>query len=117
MDWTIESYQDAQGRRPVEEFVLGLPEKHQVRIAWAVELLKEYGLQLNMPYARHLHDKLWELRIPAGRLDYRILYFTHTERRFVLLHGFSKKTQRTPRRELTTAERRMADFLERERGE
>lgn len=113
MSWTVENYQDARGRRPVEEFILGLPEKYQGRIAWTVELLKEYGLQLGMPYARHLRGRLWELRISDGPAGYRIIYFTHTEQRFILLHGFSKKTRRTPRQELSTAERRMTEFLER----
>jgi phage-related protein len=35
-------------------------------------------------------------------------------RRFVILHGFRKKSQKTPIREIATAERRMADFLEKE---
>ena len=117
VDWTIENYQDARGHRPVEEFILGLPEKHQGRIAWTVELLKEYGLQLGMPYARHLRGQLWELRVSAGRARYRIIYSAHTGRRFILLHGFVKKTRRTPRQELVIAERRMAEFLEREGGE
>jgi len=115
--WTVEGYQDSRGRRPVEDFILGLPEKHQGRIAWTVELPKEYGLQLTLPYARHLRGRLWELRVSAGPARYRIIYFAHAERRFILLHGFTKKTRRTPRQELATAERRMVEFLEREGGE
>ena len=67
---------------------------------------------MGMPYVRHLTGKLWELRISSGRLDYRLLYFAHTGRRFVLLHAFSKKTQKTPRREIEIALRRMAELLE-----
>lgn len=117
MGWTVENYQDARARRPVEGFILGLPEKHQGRIAWTIELLKEYGLQLGMPYARHLRGPLWELRVSVGHAKHRIIYFAHTRRRFILLHGFTKKTRRTPRQELATAERRMVEFLEREGGE
>jgi phage-related protein len=65
-----------------------------------------------MPYARHLTGKLWELRVPSGGQAYRVLYFAYAEHRFVLLHAFSKKTQKTPRREIDVALRRMTEFLE-----
>jgi phage-related protein len=44
----------------------------------------------------------------------RILYFTHAGRKFILLHGFAKKTNKTPRREIEIAEERMKDYLSRE---
>jgi phage-related protein len=110
-EWTIEGYQDARGRRPVDEFLKSLPPGDRARIVRTVELLKSYGPELGMPYARHLAGKLWELRISAGRLDYRVLYFAHTGRRFVLLHAFRKKSRKTPRREIEMARRRMAELM------
>jgi phage-related protein len=107
--WTIESFVDRQGRRPVEEWLSGLETKDRTRIRRALDLLGDYGIQLPMPYARHLRGKLFELRIQAGRRDYRILYFAVVGRRMVLLHGFAKSTQKIPARELETAERRMAE--------
>lgn len=65
-----------------------------------------------MPYARHLRGKVWELRVKAAGNAYRLLYAAVVGRRFVLLHGFSKKTDKTPAREIETAERRLADYLE-----
>jgi len=47
--------------------------------------------------------------------QHRTLYFAATGRRFVLLHAFTKKTQKTPPGEIDIAERRLADFEERER--
>jgi len=114
-DWIVEGYQDAQGHRPVDEFIDALPAKERARIIRTIELLKTYGADLRMPYARHLKGKLWELRISFGRLDYRVLYFARAGRRFVLLHIFKKKTQKTPRREIETALRRMAELLDEER--
>jgi phage-related protein len=108
--WRIEFYQDPQGRRPVEEWLLGLDPKDRARVRRAFGLLEAYGLQLGMPYARHLRGKLWELRITSGRRDYRALYAAVVGRRFVLLHGFSKKGPKTPARDLESAERRLADY-------
>jgi phage-related protein len=111
-EWKIVGYQDARGRRPVNEFLDALPAGDRARVVRTIELLKTYGVELGMPYSRHLTGKLWELRVSSGRLDYRVLYFAHTSRRFVLLHAFSKKTQKTPRREIEVALRRMAELLE-----
>jgi hypothetical protein len=58
MSWTVENYRDAKGNAPVEDFVRNLLRRDQGHIAWTVELLKEYGVQLRMPYARHLEGKL-----------------------------------------------------------
>jgi phage-related protein len=68
------------------------------------------------PYIKQLtgHKKLFEIRIKDRTGISRILYFAHTGRKFVLLHGFSKKTDKTPQREIETAEERMKDYLSRE---
>jgi len=113
MTWKIVSYQDEQGRQPVNDFVADLPQKDQARIYWTLDLLCELGLSLKMPYARPVAGRLWELRTQSGRNIYRIFYFAHTGRRFVLLHAFQKKTRKTPRTELSIAERRLTDVLTR----
>jgi len=60
------------------------------------------------------HRKLWELRVQVAKSAYRVFYFAHTGRHFVMLHTFLKKTQKTPRQEIAIAERRMEKLLERE---
>jgi phage-related protein len=109
--WTIEFYTDARGKSAVVEFISGLPERERAKARNYLRLLREFGILLGMPYARPVsgHRKLWELRPGAIRL----FYFAHTGRRFIILHAFRKKSQKTPRREITTAEQRMAEFLER----
>ncbi len=113
MAWEIVTYQDEQARQPVNDFVASLPQKDQARIYWTLDLLREFGLDLKMPYACPVHGKLWELRVQSGRNIYRIFYFAHIERRFVLLHAFQKKTRKTPRKELAIAEWRLNDVLAR----
>lgn len=110
-EWRIVLYKDANDREPIKVWLAGLSVKEEARVNRAIHLLKQYGTQLAMPYARHLRGKLWELRISAGREDYRVLYAAVIERTFVLLHAFSKKTDKTPAREIETAERRLTDYL------
>jgi len=116
MAWTVEYYQDERGRHPVREFLDSLPEKDQARILQTARLLEEFGLQLGAPYVKAVRGKLWELRVRAGRASYRILYFAFVGQRFILLHGFIKKTRKIPSREIEIAERRMAEFLARQGG-
>jgi phage-related protein len=106
----IEYYTDAHGRSPVEDFVNELPVQDQVAVARLLSLLEEFGTSLGRPYVRYVEGKLWELRPRAVRL----LYFAHTGRRFVILHAFRKKSRKTPRKHISIAQRRLAEFLERE---
>jgi phage-related protein len=109
--WSVEFYADAMGRIKVLEFINGLPAQERSAIKRCIELLLEFGIQLPAPHIRAIvgHRKLWELR--AGSI--RLLHFAHTGRRFVILHAFRKKGQKTPQREIAVAERRKAEFLER----
>ena len=114
MAWTVEYYQDERGRYPVREFLDTLPEKDQARILQTAQLLEDFGLQFGAPYVKAVRGKLWELRVRAGRANHRILYFAFVGQRFILLHGFVKKTRKTPAREIEIAERRMAEFIARQ---
>lgn len=57
-----------------------------------------------------MRDKIRELRIPYGRLQWRILYF-FDGRTIVLTQGFLKKTDAVPEAEIARAVRRMNDWL------
>ncbi len=113
--WQVIFYQDAQQRLPVDDWIRSLPKIDGARIARTIGLLRVYGIQLSMPHARHERGKIWELRTAVGRNDYRILYAALVGQQFLLLHGFSKKTPKTPIGELEAAERRLADYLTRTR--
>lgn len=111
--WTIEFRTHARGKSKVIEFINGLPVEDQTKVRKDLRLLGLFGVGLGMPYAKALsgHKPLWELR--PGKI--RLIYFAHTDRRLVILHAFRKKSPRIPRREIATAERRMAAFLEGEK--
>ncbi len=74
------------------------------------------NVQAREPLVRHLEGKVWELREESQTNIYRLMYFFFTGRRIVFLHGFQKKTQKTPRREIDTALERMKRFIEQEEG-
>lgn len=118
MSWNIEIYQTERGRALVTEFLNSLPVKHKTKAQFVLDLLAEYGPLLKEPFTKHLTGtKLKELRIQASPNIYRIFYFAYIEKRFVLLHAFTKKTQQTPRKEIEIAEKRMEDYIRRQKHE
>jgi phage-related protein len=113
--WNIEYYQSEAGRSPVSEFIDSLEVTAKARVARTLDLLEEFGIELGMPYVRHLEKHLWELRIRQSRNRYSIIYFLADGQTFVLLHGFSKKTGPVPRPDIEIAKRRCDDYLMRRR--
>lgn len=116
--WEIEYYQSAGGSIPVTEFVDGLSPQAKAKFIRSLELLEEYGLLLREPWVRNVQGvaKLRELRFTSFGEIYRFFFFAVTGRKLILLHGFKKKSQETPRRELKTAEARMKDYVQRHGG-
>ena len=111
--WRIEFYGTGKSKSPVVDFINELPASERAKVRNVLRLLREFGTFLDLPHARPMsgRSKLWELR--AG--DVRLFYFAHTGRRFIVLHGYRKKSQKAPAAETATAERRMKQFLEEEK--
>jgi phage-related protein len=71
------------------------------------ERMELFGPDIGMPHTRAMGDGLFELRLKAAEGIARVFYCTFIERRIVMLHHFIKKTEKTPRKELEKARRRM----------
>jgi len=71
------------------------------------ERMELFGPDLGMPHTRAMGDGLFELRLKAAEGIARVFYCTVIERRIVMLHHFIKKIEKTPRKELEKARRRM----------
>jgi len=66
----------------------------------------QFGWPLGMPLVRKLDKDLWEVRIRLPDRIARVL-FTTGAGRMILLHGFIKKSQKTPQEELALAKTRL----------
>lgn len=69
--------------------------------------MKEFGPDLGLPYTRAMGGGLFEIRAQGAEGIGRAFFCTLVGRRIVILHGFIKKTQATPKREPATALQRM----------
>jgi phage-related protein len=75
-----------------------------------------YGPDLGMPHTRATGEGLFELRLKATEGIARVFYCTVVARRIVMLHKFIKKSEKTPRKELEIARRRMKEVKDAQRS-
>jgi phage-related protein len=98
-------YKTKSGNEPVREWLKGMPKEDRQAIGEDIKTA-QYGWPLGMPLIRKIECGLWEVRsnISAGIAR---VFFTVMDKTMVILHGFVKKSQKTPQNELDTARRRL----------
>ena len=102
-------YELPSGRAPVREWLRNLDQADRKIIGEDIKDV-EFSWPIGMPLCRALRKGLWEVRsdVTQGRIA-RVL-FCIDEGRMVLLHGFVKKTQKTPPSDLELAIRRKKEL-------
>ena len=102
-------YRSPAGAEPVRDWLRGLPEGDRRAIGADLALV-QVGWPVGMPLCRPLSGGLWEVRsdLPSHRIA-RLLFFVH-ENRIGVVHGFIKKTQKTPPDDLELARKRMQEM-------
>jgi len=110
---TVTFYRTADGKCPVQEFLDSLPGKVAQKIVWVLRLLEEMDI-VPASYFKKLTgtEDIWECRIQFASNAYRIFCF-FLNNTVVLTHGFVKKSQKTPAREIERAETYRRDFFKR----
>lgn len=104
--WTIECVNEA-----AEKEILNLSADLKARFLHMSELLLNFGpLNVGLPHARPLENKLWELRLKGKDNIARSIYVLVIKRRIIILHTFIKKTQKTPAHALQVARNRIKEI-------
>lgn len=106
MPWLIEYYSSR-----VEQFVLNLPAGLLARYLRLTDLMMELEPHLGMPHTRAMGEGLLELRVKGQEGIARVFYCAMMGKRIVMLHAFIKKSQKTPRKEIDIARRRLKEVL------
>ncbi len=104
MNWKVTFYSPR-----LEEEVLQLPAGFLARFVRYAERMEVYGPDLGMPHTKAMGRGLFELRLKAAEGIARVFYCTLVGRQIVMLHQFTKKSEKTPRKELEIARRRMEE--------
>jgi phage-related protein len=92
-----------------------LPAKTGQKVVWVLRLIQELET-VPSTYFKKLEatDDIWECRVQLGSSTYRLLGFFSEGGVIILTHGFSKKSQKTPRNEIERAESYKKDFMRRQ---
>jgi phage-related protein len=102
MTWTVEFLDE-----DVRDQLTAQPADIRASFRRIVELIAAVGLEkVKEPYVKHLEGPVWEMRMKGKDGIARAAYITAKGRRVVVVHVFTKKTQKTPRRDIETALRR-----------
>lgn len=106
-------YISPAGSNPVKQFIDSLTPQQQTKILRIFQYIQEYGLAAHLPQIKKLTGtSLWEIRV-LGKHNLRILYVIPKENLALILHGFIKKTAKTPKKELKAALNRYQEWLDR----
>jgi len=101
MSWMITYYSTA-----VMNWVNDLPAGIRAHYARITERMEWLGPNLGMPYTRAMGEGLFEIRAKGKEGSARIFYCTVVSSQIMILHGFIKKTEKTPGKELALARAR-----------
>lgn len=106
MSYTVEYIELKNGEKPFEKFVMSLSIPERAKLFETVNYflhLKNHNLPIKESLSKHLEDGIFELRTSLIDKITRILFFYEKEAKIVITHGFLKKTQKTPRKEIEKA--------------
>lgn len=104
-------FEKSSGQCPVSAFIDDQPLMLQAKLLRTIDLLAKNGPALREPHSKKLNDHIFELRCQTDGERARILYFFIKDRKIVLTHGFIKKTQKTPPKEIERAENYRRQYL------
>lgn len=109
----VHFYRTESGDCPGEEFLDALTGKQAQKVVWVLRLVEQLD-PVPAQYFKKLvdTDNLWEVRAQHGGDTFRLIGFFDATR-FVVVGGFAKKTEKTPRQEIDVASARRQDYLSR----
>ena len=87
-----------------------MPETLAARYLVLTRRMVSIGPNLGEPHSNAFGNGLFELRLKGAEGIARVFYCTQIGRRIVMLHSFLKKSNKTPKRELETAESRLKEI-------
>jgi len=106
MNWKVTFYSDK-----IEAQTLNFPTGILANFVHIAEMIEKLGPNLGKPYVGSLKDGLYEIRAKGKEGIGRSIYCTLKGQEVVILHSFIKKTQKTPKKDLSLAKKRMKEVM------
>ena len=105
MYWKVTFYNEK-----IEKQTLSFPKRILANLLHILEMIEEIGPNLGKPYTAPMGKGLFEIRAKGKEGIGRSLFCTVKGREVIILHSFIKKTQKTPKKDLDLARKRMRDL-------
>lgn len=108
----------SDGTSEFEDFLDQLPEKDAAKLLATIEKTEKYGIAVaaRNKWVKKLETNLYEVRSKVSSNIQRVFYFHVIENRYVITHGFTKKTDKTPESEKKRAREIRNLFMEGEKN-
>ena len=99
------SYTRPNGHNEFEEFYNSLPTKDRNKLRATIDMIEEAGIQasIQLEWVKKLDSEIYEIRSKISSNIQRALYFHVRNNQYIITHGFTKKTQKTPTKEIIKA--------------
>jgi len=101
----VHFFRTNSGNEPVREWLKTLDSEQRKIIGEGIKLV-QFRWPLGMPLVKKLEPDIWEVRNKLQTGIISRVFFTVCNGQIILLHGFIKKTQKTPKKELERARSR-----------
>lgn len=109
-------YKTTGGSNPIEDFLDSLSAKQAQKVAWVLNLIEELEIIPGQYFKKMVNtDDIWEVRVKIGSNIFRLLGFFDGPKLLIISYAFQKKTQKTPREAIKTAEQRKQDYFRRKK--
>lgn len=102
-------YETSNGHKPVRKWLLSLSKEDRKIIGSDIKTV-EFGFPIGMPVCKNLSNKLYEIRSNISDKRIARVIFTIKSKYMILLNGFIKKSQKTPKSEIDLALSRKKDI-------
>jgi len=106
-------YESDFGNKPVEDFFASLEPAARAKVVRTLELLRMQQIVPAKFWKKLSGSDLWEVRVEYAGNIYRVLTAFAKGNRVILLHGFQKKSQKTPRQDMEIAQQRQKRYFQR----
>lgn len=109
-------YERPNGRVEFEEFLNSIPRKDRIKLLSIIDKVEQHGITIGIKqkWVAVIDRNLYEIRSKIGNNQQRGLYFHINGDEYMITHGFTKKTQKTPTKEIKHAKELRAEYFSRE---
>ena len=107
---TVSFFLTSSGKEPVRDWLKSLNTEDRKVIGEDIKVV-QFRWPLGMPLVRKMESNLWEVRSKLGNGNISRVFFTVKGSKLNLLHGFIKKSQKTPKKDIDLARTRKNQWI------